>query len=221
MGVDQFIYFSSSMVYGDFNLGKDVLTISRGIAGITEDTICRPKGIYGALKLSGEMIVKAYNGVFDIPYTIIRPSAVYGERDVGRRVVQIFIENVKYGKDLTINGDGEEKLDFTYIKDFVQGFMLMIGNEKAYNETFNLTHGKSRSIKEMAEFILEEPNRHCLEGNKLRIIYKERDKLMPIRGTLSVDKARSILGYAPSYSIEKGVKQYMEWYYDLDKYYYR
>ena len=45
-------------------------------------------------KLSGELIVKAYSNVFDIPYTIIRPSALYGERCVSRRVGQIFIENV-------------------------------------------------------------------------------------------------------------------------------
>ena len=67
------IYFSSSMVYGHF-IDKEV----------TEDTICNPLGIYGTLKYSGELIIKAYNRVFDIPYTIIRPSALYGERCVSR-----------------------------------------------------------------------------------------------------------------------------------------
>ena len=81
---------------------------------VDEDAICEPIGIYGTLKLSGELLVKAYNQVFDLPYTIIRPSALYGERCVSRRVGQIFIENAIQGNEININGDGEDKLDFTY-----------------------------------------------------------------------------------------------------------
>ena len=102
------IYMSSSMVYGNFE-SEDV-----------NETECEPIGIYGTLKYSGELLVKAYNQVFDLPYTIIRPSALYGERCVSRRVGQIFIENAIQGLDITINGDGEEKLDFTYIEDLIQ-----------------------------------------------------------------------------------------------------
>jgi len=136
------IYFSSSMVYGHFN-GKSV----------TEETLCNPLGIYGTLKYSGELIVKAYHRVFDIPYTIIRPSALYGERCVSRRVSQIFIENAVQGLDITINGDGSDMLDFTYIDDLIQGVTLAIENEKARNETFNMTYGEARTIGEMAEIL--------------------------------------------------------------------
>ena len=96
------IYFSSSMVYGNFKSSS-----------VNEEVACEPLGIYGTLKYSGELITKAYNRVFDIPYTIIRPSALYGERCVSRRVSQIFIENAVQGMDITINGDGSDKLDFT------------------------------------------------------------------------------------------------------------
>ena len=71
------IYFSSSMVYGNFNSKS-----------VNEETPCNPLGIYGTLKYSGELIVKAYNRVFDMPYTIIRPSALYGERCVSRLLVR-------------------------------------------------------------------------------------------------------------------------------------
>ena len=59
-----FIYFSSSMVYGTFNG-----------AAVSEDRHCEPLGIYGALKYGGDKLVIAYNQVFNLPYTIIRPSA--------------------------------------------------------------------------------------------------------------------------------------------------
>ena len=53
----------------------------------------KPIGIYANLKFAGELMIKSYNQIFDLKYTIIRPSALYGERCVSRRVGQIFIEN--------------------------------------------------------------------------------------------------------------------------------
>ncbi len=171
------IYFSSSMAFGHFD-GKSV----------NEETPCNPLGIYGTLKYSGELIVKAYHRVFDIPYTIIRPSALYGERCVSRRVSQIFIENAVQGLDITINGDGTDLLDFTYIDDLIQGTTLTIENEKARNETFNMTYGEARTIGEMAEILKDH-----FEG--ININYLPKDRLTPDRGTLNVDKARNLLGY--------------------------
>jgi len=188
------IYFSSSMVYGHFD-GESV----------TEETTCNPLGIYGTLKYSGELIVKAYHRVFDIPYTIIRPSALYGERCVSRRVSQIFIENAVQGLDITINGDGSDKLDFTYIDDLVHGVTLTIENEKARNETFNMTYGEAGTIGEMAEIL-----KNHFDG--ININYLPKDSLTPNRGTLNVDKARNLLGYQPQNPIEVGYPKYIQWY---------
>ena len=188
------IYFSSSMVYGHFD-----------DKSVTEETICNPLGIYGTLKYSGELIVKAYHRVFDIPYTIIRPSALYGERCVSRRVSQIFIENAVQGLDITINGDGSDKLDFTYIDDLIQGVTLAIENEKARNETFNMTYGEARTIGEMAEILKDH-----FDG--VNINYIPKDSLTPDRGTLNVDKARDLLGYQPQNPIDTGYLKYIQWY---------
>ena len=84
---------------------------------VNEESICEPIGIYGALKFGGEKLVIAYNQVFDLPYTIIRPSALYGERCVSCRVGQIFIENALTTGEIMISGDGADSLDFTYIGD--------------------------------------------------------------------------------------------------------
>ncbi len=224
--IKQFIYFSSSMVYGNFvscfsSVGLTLEEMAVKVSlGVDEDALLKPKGIYGALKVSGEMLVKAYSEISDLKYTIIRPSALYGPRCVSRRVIQIFIENALAGKDLTIQGDGEEKLDFTYIDDLVQGVCLTIGNEKAYNETFNITYGEGRKIIDVAKMIQKEfgtikmlrSDNIAIYPYKIKIGLSERDKLMPVRGTLSVDKARRILKYKPEYPIEKGIKKYLEWY---------
>ena len=188
------IYLSSSMVYGNFD-SKDV----------NEETPCKPIGIYGTLKYSGELLVKAYNQIFDLPYSIIRPSALYGERCVSRRVGQIFIENAIQGLDITINGDGNEKLDFTYIEDLIAGIGLCCENENAKNQIFNLTYGHSRKISELIEILKREfPN--------INIFYKEKEKFMPERGTLNVTKAKKLLGYNPTNAIETGYIKYISWY---------
>jgi nucleoside-diphosphate-sugar epimerase len=199
-GKKQVIYISSSMVYGDFD-GKEV----------DEETPCNPIGIYGTLKLSGEMIVKSYKQVFDLPYTIIRPSALYGERCVSRRVGQIFIENAIQNLKIKINGDGEDRLDFTYIQDLVEGIISCCENNSAINQTFNLTYGNSRKINDLIEVLKN-------DFPKIEVEYLQREKFMPERGTLKIDKAKKLINFQPKYKIEEGYKKYISWYKDFYKY---
>ncbi len=188
------IYMSSSMVYGNFETKE-----------VNEDSNCKPVGIYGTLKFAGELMIKSYNQVFDLPYTIIRPSALYGERCVSRRVGQIFIENAIQNLDIQINGDGEEKLDFTYIEDLITGIRICCENNKAINETFNLTFGNARKINELIEVLKS-------EFPKIKVHYKEKEKFMPERGTLNNSKAKKLLDFKPNFTIEDGYLKYINWY---------
>ena len=192
--VEHFIYFSSSMVYGNFASGV-----------VDEASICEPLGIYGALKFAGEKMVIAYQQVFNLPYTIIRPSALYGERCVSRRVIQIFIENAMEGLEVRVDGDGSECLDYTYIDDLVLGIRKIIENEKSRNQVLNITYGQGRSINELIEVVKS-------YYPALKVRYSPKDTLMPNRGTLSVDKAKKLIDYQPQYSLEKGFQKYIEWY---------
>jgi len=194
LSVKHFIYFSSSMVYGDF----------KGDC-VTEDTPCDPIGIYGALKLAGERMVIAYNQVFGVPYTIVRPSALYGPRCVSRRVGQIFIENALQGLEIIIQGDGSDRLDFTYIDDLVSGMVACMTHDTARNQIFNLTFGDSRSLADMAAIMHAHMPAATLK-------YVAKDRLQPSRGTLSVDKAKRLLNYAPSHPLEVGFVKYIDWY---------
>lgn len=194
MAVEQFVFFSSSMVYGNF-LTEEV----------DEEHPLNPIGIYGALKVAGEKLVIAYNQVFNLPYTIIRPSALYGPRCVSRRVGQIFIESALEGATLRVDGDGSERLDFTFIDDLTDGILLVLQCPEAYNQIFNLTYGRSRSIADLLAIVRQ----FFPEAN---VEHVGRDNLMPFRGTLNIQRARDLLGYAPTRSIEVGMAQYIEWY---------
>ncbi len=192
------IYFSSSMVYGEFKKRK-----------VNELTECNPIGIYGALKYSGEKLLIAYNQVFGLKYSIIRPSALYGERCVSRRVSQVFIENAINSKNLEINGDGQDSLDFTYIDDLINGVELVIKNKNSLGQTFNITFGKSEKIINLAEYVAKKFN--------VKINFNKRDKLMPKRGTLDISKAKKLLNYSPKFNIYKGIDKYIDWYVQYSK----
>lgn len=190
-----FIYLSSSMVFGTFK--KKI---------VTETEECNPIGIYGSLKFSGELLVKAYFNVFGLDYTIIRPSALYGERCISNRVIQIFLEKAFENKKITINGDGKEKLDFTYILDFCEGiYKAIINKKKSKNQIFNITYGNARSLIEVKNLIKK-------KFNSQEFINTKRDKLMALRGTLSIEKARKNLNYKPKYNLVRGFERYYRWY---------
>jgi nucleoside-diphosphate-sugar epimerase len=194
---EHFIFFSSSMVYGNF-----------ATESVDEDAPCNPLGIYGAVKLGGEKLVSAYGQVFDLPYTIIRPSALYGERCISRRVGQIFIENALRGRELVIQGDGMDRVDFTYINDLVQGVCLVIREDSSRGEIFNMTYGDGRSLNDLASIVQE-------AFPEVSVRHEPREALVPERGTLDVSKARDLLGYSPVFPIEAGFRMYIDWYRDL------
>ncbi len=195
--VEQFIFFSSSMVYGDFQTDA-----------VDEEHPLNPIGIYGALKAGGEKLVIAYQQVFDLPYTIIRPSALYGPRCVSRRVGQVFIENAIQGSGLRVEGDGTDRIDFTFIDDLVEGIRLAIQIPAARNQIFNMTCGSARSVRDLVAIVQE----HFPD---VEVEFAERDRLIPSRGTLKIDKAAELLGYAPRYPLETGFPKYIEWYKEL------
>lgn len=196
--VEQFIFLSSSMVYGNFLSEK-----------VDEEHPLNPIGIYGALKVAGEKLVIAYQQVFDLPYTILRPSALYGPRCVSRRVGQLFIESAMNGSKVSVNGDGNDRMDFTYIDDLIEGICLAIRKPQAQNQIFNMTYGHSRSINDLVGII----QRHFSDA---QVVYGRRDELTPVRGTLNNEKAVRLLGYAPRVPLEVGVERYIEWYRALD-----
>ncbi len=188
---DRFIYFSSSMVYGDFKTSS-----------VNEASEKNPKDAYGIMKLAGEVVTEGLCKLHKIPFTIIRPSAVYGPKDMNRRVSQIFIENAFKKEKIKIQGKNE-KLDFTFIKDLANGSILAARSKKGINEIFNITCGKGQTLFRYVSYLKS-------EFPKLKYVIKERDKSKPSRGTLSIKKAKKLLGYEPNYSLKDGIKEYIK-----------
>ena len=190
--VKKFVYISSSMVYGDFT------------DDVREDAVCNPQGQYGIMKLMGEWLVKDYNrrGCFD--YTIIRPSAVYGELDVEDRVVSKFMLAAMRDQTLKVNGAGET-LDFTYVEDAARGIAQAALSTAANNKTYNITKSHSYSLLDAANLAVKIAGRG-------RIEVRDKDADFPSRGALNIDAARRDFGFDPQVDVEEGFRRYHSWF---------
>ena len=188
------VYLSSSTVYGNFTKPE-----------VDETDTCSPFGIYAVLKHVGETILTEMGKYTELNYSIARPSALYGERCISRRVSQIFLENAMAGRKLIFNGDKTEKLDFTYIKDLVQGLIRIGFHKNAKGEIFNITYGNARPVLSLVDILKENFSNLKLEVNP-------RDQATPLRGTLSNEKAKNLIGFNPEWPLEVGYKKYIDWY---------
>lgn len=194
--IHKFVYVSSSMVYGNFNS-------EHTFDGIDEAADCKPQGQYGVMKLAGEWLVQDYQRRCNLNYTILRPSAVYGPRDVEDRVVSKFLLTAMRGGEIQVNG-GSETLDFTYIDDSVDGIVSAAVSEYTDNRTYNIARSDAKSLKEAAELAIKIAGRGTIRIN-------EADDNFPSRGQLNIVRSRNDFGFQPTVNIEQGFEEYYEW----------
>jgi nucleoside-diphosphate-sugar epimerase len=190
--VEKIVFASSSMVYGEFN------------NQIPDERVePNPNTLYGSYKRQGELMCKIWNREHGLDYIIMRPSALYGEKDTITRVISQLLKNVLTTGEMTVQGP-ENKLDFSNVLDVAEYFALATTNN-VVNETFNCTRGNGRKIIDAAEIIKE----------KLgigEIITKPHDPFYPNRDTLNSDKAKLMLNFNPGIDIEEGIPKYINWF---------
>ena len=190
--VEKIVYASSSMVYGEFNNNIP-----------DENVVPKPNTLYGSYKRQGEIMCKIWHREHGLDYIIMRPSALYGEKDTVTRVISQLLKNALTIGEMTVQGPNN-KLDFSNVLDVAHYFSSATTSE-IKNETFNCTRGNGRKIIEAAEII----------KSKLgigKIITKPHDDFYPNRDTLNSDKAKTMLNFNPTIDIDDGIPQYINWF---------
>lgn len=190
--VKRFVYVSSSMVYGEFNTDID------------EDYPCNPIGQYGIMKLAGEWLVKDYARRTGMEHVIIRPSAVYGPRDIEDRVVSKFLIAAMQGVPLRVKGE-KEMLDFTYVDDAVAGIVGATTSANTINKTYNITRSASHTLHQAALLAIQ------TVGCAGHIHFEGADAEYPSRASLCINRARTDFGYEPKVDIVQGFELYYNW----------
>ena len=191
--VNRFVLASSSMVYGDFD---------KFDGQPNEESPCDPLTLYGSYKLQTERMCKIWHKEYGLNYTILRPSALYGPRDMVVRVISKMTVAAMTDHVIEVHG-ADNKLDFSYVTDVAAAFATATLHEQAENQIFNCTRGVGRTIGEAAEII----QRRILS----RIEYRAADAFYPNRDTLDSSKLMQ-LGWEPKVDIEQGIENYLDWF---------
>jgi len=144
--VKKFVYSASSSAYGD-----------QKTLPLRENMEPHPKNPYALFKYMGEEMSRLFQQLYGLPTVCLRYFNVYGERQsvegAYSTVIGIFLKQKKDGKPLTIVGDGNQRRDFTYVKDVARANIMAIKSNKAVGHLINIGSGKNYSVNEVAKMI--------------------------------------------------------------------
>jgi UDP-glucose 4-epimerase len=184
--IEKFVFSSSSSVYGEPEYTPT-----------DEEHPKNPMSPYAANKLIGEVYCKMFSEVYDLPTVCLRYFNVYGERQplegAYALVMGIFADQLLKGNPMTINGDGEQRRDFTYVKDVVNANILAAESDDAgYGESYNVGNNDNRSVNQLADL---------LGGDRVTA-----DPVIEPRVTLANnDKISKALGWKPTVVLDEWV----------------
>ena len=188
-GVRRVVYSASSSAYGN----------TEKLPSKESDPV-NPLSPYGAQKYYGEVMCKMFSEVYGLETVSLRYFNIYGERqNVGgayAMVIGIFADQKLRGEIMTINGDGEQRRDFTYVGDVVNANILASQSENVGNgEVINIGNGDNRSINDIADMI---------GGERIH-----REPVIEPKETLADNSlAEKLLGWKPTQNIEDWVPGY-------------
>ncbi len=197
-GVKRFIYISSSEVYG-----------SSKTRTMKETHAIDPTTVYGMSKYVGELYTQHFHDHRRMETVRIRPFNSYGPwshfEGVYGEVIPRFVTMALSGTSLTVFGSGEQTRDFTYITDTVDGLVRAGLSDKLIGDVINIARGEEVSIRNIAEKIIR------LTGSTHTPTYLPPRPHDVMRHSADISKAKRVLGYRPSVSIDEGLARYVEW----------
>lgn len=172
-------------------------------------TKASPTSVYGATKLTQEQIIAAWALSFQVDYRILRLQNVYGPGqslyNSYTGIVSLFARLAREGKQIPVYEDGNIVRDFVYIDDVVSAILLSIQNEKPFCNPYDIGSGVPTSILSLANAIAEHYRAPTPQINGM---YRNGD----VRSACClIDRAADELGYAPAWSVNRGVSALCDW----------
>ncbi len=176
----------------------------------TEDAPLQGKHPYDVSKSCADLISQAYHKTYGLPVCITRCGNFYGPGDLNfNRIVPGTIKSIIYNEAPIIRSDGTYIRDYIYIKDAVDAYMALaekMDNPGIKGNAFNFSYNNKLNVLEIVNTILR------LMGSDLKPKILNEAKGEIRHQYLSSEKARTLLGWKPTYSIEEGLKETIEWY---------
>ena len=191
LGVARFVYSASSSAYGNTT-----------VFPTPETSSTNPLSPYGLQKFVGEQYCEMFSKVYGLDTVSLRYFNIYGERmsleGAYKLAIPIFANQILEGKPLTINNDGEQRRDFTYVGDVVNANILAATHpEQLSGDVFNIGNGNNYSVNELADMLGGEKS----YGNKV---------IEPFQTLTDNTKAKRLLNWNPQGDLPSWIEIYKQ-----------
>jgi UDP-glucuronate 4-epimerase len=192
--IKNFVYASSSSVYGN----------NKKLPFSEKDFVDHPISIYAATKKADEILVHVYSHIYKLSATGLRYFTVYGPWGRPDMALFLFVDAIAKGKTIQVNNYGKMTRNFTYVDDVVSGTIKVLDKNLPYG-VMNIGGDREDSLVRFIEIIEENMGR------------KANKKMMPlppgdvVATVADISKLRK-LNWKPTTKIEKGIRNFVEWY---------
>lgn len=203
--VKKVVYSSSASVYG----------LAQHFPTPESDNPYNNQTFYGAAKMWGEQLFRSFKFMYGLDYVALRYFNAYGPRmDTDGKYTEVMIkwlDCIRDEKNPLIYGDGSTTMDFVYVKDIAKSNIAALQSDVS-DEAFNIGNCEETSLKELLAVLLKVNNSHLTPE------YRAENSINPVSRRLAdISKAKDLLRFTPSISLEQGMKELSEWYFEKIK----
>nr|WP_315162627.1 SDR family oxidoreductase [uncultured Flavobacterium sp.] len=207
--VKRFIYAASSSTYGD----------SVGLPKV-EDVIGKPLSPYAITKYVNELYAEIFSRTYGLETIGLRYFNVFGRKQdpngAYAAVIPKFVMQLMQLESPIINGDGNYSRDFTYIDNVIQmnELAMTTNNADAINTVYNTAFGDRTTLNDLLKYLKEYLSKYDSRIANVEVIHGPNRAGDIPHSLASIDKAKSLLNYNPKYSMQEGLKEAVEWYWN-------
>ena len=203
--IKKVIYSSSASVYG----------FAQHFPTPETDNPYNNQTFYGAAKMWGEQLFRSYKFMYGLDYAALRYFNVYGPRmDTDGKYTEVMIkwlDCINDHRNPIIYGDGSTSMDFVYVRDVAAANIAALLADIT-DESFNVGNCEETSLSELLDALLR------VNKSDLNPEYREENSINPVSRRLAdVSKAKNLLNFTPTISLEDGLKELSDWYFNLKK----
>jgi UDP-glucose 4-epimerase len=203
--IKKVIYSSSASVYG----------LAQHFPTPETDNPYNNQTFYGAAKMFGEQLFRSYKFMYGLNYVALRYFNVFGPRmDTDGKYTEVMIkwlDCIKENRNPLIYGDGSTSMDFVYVRDVAAANIAALLADTT-DESFNVGNCEETSLSELLVAILK------VNQSSLKPEFREENTINPVSRRLAdVSKAKNLLNFTPTISLEVGLKELSDWYFNLKK----
>ena len=207
--VKRFVYAASSSTYGD----------SAGLPKV-EDVIGKPLSPYAITKYVNELYAEIFSKTYGLETIGLRYFNVFGRKQdpngAYAAVIPKFVMQLMQLQSPVINGDGNYSRDFTYIENVIQmnELAMLTQNPEAVNTVYNTAYGDRNTLNNLVNYLKEFLAQYEPKIANINIEYGPNRAGDIPHSLASIDKAKRLLGYNPKFSMQKGLKEAVHWYWE-------